>query len=443
MKKIINFILMLTILTTVLNVSVLASSNITVMVDNNPVNFTDAHPFIENNRTMVPVRAIAEAMGANVEWNGETSTVTLTKDSYSSILKIGEYKITISNKNETVVKNMDTKAIVINGRTFIPARFVGYGLGYDVEWKDPVVYYTFINKQTTDFDKEVDPNAKYPNKHPYKPGVEFSYYDGYGDVKVVNGDDGDVVPMKNSLGNTIYKFEGNAFRYNQTPFYMIFDSERLNIDLENKSPEENLKNFKEVFEDISREKVEQETQVTSAIVYYLSFNTVDNVANISYDLNRKIFGLEKYNKYKWVICNTKVMTNFSNYLYLSDLNEYVSGTKHEAIVYDGAEKNTLMLLNTFLGQDGQKIWQMLYEYYNNCGKQYVAPNTYWPYPEMKKPPITKEIVEMYDLEFVEYETDENGFQYTTIHCPQINRDVAIKMSPIGPSHASIGYSILF
>lgn len=380
-------------------------------------------------------------MEATVDWNEKTNTVTLTKGSFSLTLKIGQYKTAFGDGATTITKSMDTKAILINGRTYIPARFVGYALGYSVEWKDPVVYYTFINKQTTDF--EVDPSVKYPNKYTHKPGVEFSYYDGYGDVKVVNGDDGDVVPMKNSLGNTIYKYEGNAFRYNQTPFYMIFDSERLDIDLENKSPEDNLKNFKEVFEDISREKAEQETRVTSATIYYLSFNTVDNVANIGYDPNRKIFGLEKYNKYKWVICNTKVMTDFSNYLYLSEFGGYINGTKHEAIVYDGAEKNTLMLLNTFLGEDGQKIWQMLYEYYNNCGKQYVAPNTYWPYPEMKKPPITKEIVEMYDLEFIEYEADEMGVQYTTIHCPQTNRDVAIKMDPIGPSHALNGYSILF
>jgi len=353
--KIINLVLALSIMLIMVAIPVTANSNIQLVVDGNPVVFTDAYPFVENGRTLVPVRSLAEAMEATVDWNGETNTVTLTKGEFSLSLKIGAYKTAFGNGKETINKDMDTKAIVINGRTYIPARFVGYGLGYDVEWKDPVVYYTFTNKQTTDFEVKVDPNTKYPNKYPHNDQT-FSYYDGYGDVKIVNGDDGDVVPdikedgtiRKNIYGQIVYRYDGNAFDYKFTPISMIFDSENLNIDIENKSPEENLKNFKKVFEDIAREKAEEEI-TNNYNVLYLSYNTVDNVANISYDSNREIFGLKKYNKYKWVICNTKVMTDFSNYLFLSDYNEYINGTKHESIAYDGGSKNTLMLLNTFLG----------------------------------------------------------------------------------------------
>ena len=447
LHKLVAVVLTLSTLALAITLPAVAQPEIQLVVDGVPVVFTDAYPMVDNGRTLVPVRALSEAMNATVDYDSETNTVTLTKGDFSLVLRIGNYKSYFKNGKETVTKGMDSKAVIINGRTYLPARYVGYGLGYSVEWKSPTVYYTFINKQTTDF--EIDANVKYPNKYPHYSQT-FSYYNGYGDVMVANGDDGDVVPdikedgtiRKNVYGQIVYRFDGNAFDYKFSPFYMIFDSDELNIDLVNKTPDENLNNFKEVFEDIAREKAEQEISDNSNVLY-LSYNTVDNVTNVSYDANRRIFGLDKYNKYKWVICNTMVMTDFSNYLFSSDYNEYIRGTAHQSIAYDGGSKNTLMLLSSFLGEDGQKIWQMLHDYHNNCGKQYVAPETYWPYPEMAKPPIGKEIVEMYDLKFVEYETDGNGFQYTTIFCPTAKREVALKLLPIGPTHAYVGYTILF
>ena len=51
----------------------LAAEPITVVLDCAPVEFTQ-EPVILNDRTLVPVRAIFEAMGASVDWNGETQT---------------------------------------------------------------------------------------------------------------------------------------------------------------------------------------------------------------------------------------------------------------------------------------------------------------------------------------------------------------------------------
>ncbi|RQD70827.1 MAG: copper amine oxidase N-terminal domain-containing protein, partial [Tindallia sp. MSAO_Bac2] len=52
--------------------SILGSVEGGVFVDGERLDFPDAEPFIRDGRTLVPIRAIAEALGSEVEWNGET-----------------------------------------------------------------------------------------------------------------------------------------------------------------------------------------------------------------------------------------------------------------------------------------------------------------------------------------------------------------------------------
>ena len=53
----------------------LADDNITVTVNGNNVSFVEITPFIENDHTLVPMREIFEALGADVQWDNETRTV--------------------------------------------------------------------------------------------------------------------------------------------------------------------------------------------------------------------------------------------------------------------------------------------------------------------------------------------------------------------------------
>ena len=64
------------------------TSGIKVLLDGKALTF-DVPPQLINNRTMVPLRAIFEAMGAKVDWNGDTQTVTGTKDSTVVVLVVG------------------------------------------------------------------------------------------------------------------------------------------------------------------------------------------------------------------------------------------------------------------------------------------------------------------------------------------------------------------
>ena len=91
-----------------------------------------ALPVIQEGRTLVPFRAIFEALGAEVEWEPETQTVTATQDTITLRLKIGE---PLLYKNAAPIP-MDTAAALIQDRTFVPLRAVSEALDYLVTWED-------------------------------------------------------------------------------------------------------------------------------------------------------------------------------------------------------------------------------------------------------------------------------------------------------------------
>ncbi|SKC70497.1 copper amine oxidase N-terminal domain-containing protein [Maledivibacter halophilus] len=106
-------------------------NTVDVEVDGVKIKFKDAKPFInKQNRTVVPVRFIAEALGAKVDWNGETRTVIIDQDQKHIELAIGAMEAIVNS--ETV--KFDTKAQIYFDRTFVPLRFVSEALGATVGW---------------------------------------------------------------------------------------------------------------------------------------------------------------------------------------------------------------------------------------------------------------------------------------------------------------------
>lgn len=106
-----------------------AKEDITVIVSGEKVKF-DVEPEITDGRTMVPVRAIFEAMGATVSWDPDSAAVTAEKLGRTVEFVIGEKEADYSGKK---VK-MDVPAVIKEGRTLVPARFSAEGLGYVVSW---------------------------------------------------------------------------------------------------------------------------------------------------------------------------------------------------------------------------------------------------------------------------------------------------------------------
>lgn len=90
----------------------------------------DVVPFVENNRTLVPVRFISEQMGADVSYDMETQKVTIKKDSDTIEMTLGSNKI-YKNGVETEI---DVCANAYNNRTFVPLRACAEALGKEVFW---------------------------------------------------------------------------------------------------------------------------------------------------------------------------------------------------------------------------------------------------------------------------------------------------------------------
>lgn len=102
-----------------------------VVMDGRKIWFPDQQAFVDgNNRTLVPVRFVAETMGAKVGWEAETQSVPIEKDDQRIRLTIGESQALV---NERVVE-FDTQAIKSGGRTLVPLRFVSEVLGAEVKW---------------------------------------------------------------------------------------------------------------------------------------------------------------------------------------------------------------------------------------------------------------------------------------------------------------------
>ncbi len=104
-------------------------SQVKVAIDENAVTF-DVPPFIEQDRTFVPVRAIFEALGAQVSWDGTTKTVTAKKDDTTVTLCIGKKEITVNGMG----KELDIAPQIVHDRTLVPARAVSEAFGYNVGW---------------------------------------------------------------------------------------------------------------------------------------------------------------------------------------------------------------------------------------------------------------------------------------------------------------------
>jgi hypothetical protein len=91
---------------------------------------TNIPPVLEKNRTLVPLRAICEALGSTVEWVDADQSITVTKENTSISLKIGSEE---ALKDGTIVA-LDVAPYTINGRTMVPLRFISESLGAQVRW---------------------------------------------------------------------------------------------------------------------------------------------------------------------------------------------------------------------------------------------------------------------------------------------------------------------
>ena len=104
---------------------------ITVTLDGNPISF-DVPPQLIEGRTMVPLRKIFEALGAEVSWDDATQTASGVK---------GDTTVKITINEKVLYKNgqaitLDVPAQLVNDRTLVPARAISESFEVKVDWDD-------------------------------------------------------------------------------------------------------------------------------------------------------------------------------------------------------------------------------------------------------------------------------------------------------------------
>ena len=143
--------------------SELNANSIPVFVDGVQIDF-DQQPIIQDDRTLVPLRGVFEALGATVYWNNDTRSVTAYKDGTTVELAIGSSAMYVNGQP----KYLDVAGQIINDRTMVPLRAISEAFGAGVYWdNDTRTVRVYSDESTIPSDPDEpdveDPDVDTPN----------------------------------------------------------------------------------------------------------------------------------------------------------------------------------------------------------------------------------------------------------------------------------------
>ncbi len=125
---------------------------VSLTLDGNPMSM-DVKPFIDaNGRTIVPIAFVSQSMGYKVGWEGTTKKVTVEGPAGTLILTIGS-KVALVNGKDVLI---DTEAVIVQGRTMVPLRFVMEQMGATVGFESATKTVTLMSASTTSTKKVID-----------------------------------------------------------------------------------------------------------------------------------------------------------------------------------------------------------------------------------------------------------------------------------------------
>ncbi|MFG1732228.1 copper amine oxidase N-terminal domain-containing protein [Paenibacillus sp. 843] len=109
------------------------ASEVRVSVDGREVQFPDEHPYVDqrSNLTMVPLAFVSDKLGATAKWNGKLKQITISLNRDIIILVIGQNHALVNGKRV----DFEGSAVLKNGRTMVPLRFISETLHAIVEWQ--------------------------------------------------------------------------------------------------------------------------------------------------------------------------------------------------------------------------------------------------------------------------------------------------------------------
>ncbi len=130
LRRIASLLLVLALTAGLLAVPAGADSSISVTVDGAPLTGLTVQPEVSSGCTMVPLRAITEALGSTVGWNSSTKAITVDRAGTHIELAIWSKTATV---NGTAVQ-LDAVPYSRKGVTLVPVRFLAEALGEQVTW---------------------------------------------------------------------------------------------------------------------------------------------------------------------------------------------------------------------------------------------------------------------------------------------------------------------
>ena len=108
-----------------------AQPQITVVVNESSLVFPDAQPFVDaKGRTQTPAKYIGEALGATVTWDAKSKKAEFYFGDTELVIYIGKSSYQLNGQT----KQMDTTAIIKDGRTYVPAKYIAEAFGAKVKW---------------------------------------------------------------------------------------------------------------------------------------------------------------------------------------------------------------------------------------------------------------------------------------------------------------------
>jgi len=205
-----------------------AADSIPIFVDGEELNM-DVPARVLNDRTMIPIRAVTEAVGCMVEWYGEDQRIVINAPAEGEpliVMHIGDQQATVNNYNgetdevsgKTVT--IDAPPVLIDGRALVPLRFIAETIGFEVEWNNNQVYlfsvlYDGGRGRGDTFDTDSDDDL------PYWNGMNFGPNLSYNEEYEVRSDPGEYASAAEGAKLTFdtMKENGNVPEYSDTVEY--------------------------------------------------------------------------------------------------------------------------------------------------------------------------------------------------------------------------------
>lgn len=189
-----------------LNHSTFAQEPIFVKINGNLLNYKGASPQITNQRAMVPIRETAEALGATLEWNKVTETMTIIKGSRISVHKMRSNTITVNG----VAKTFDTPSINVKDRTLMPVLMLSEAVGNKVSWDNPTRTVNIVSDSPTVIDAIPDKNSV---ENGQRLIITVNATSSTERIKIVDINDGSIVSE-----NTTYTINTDGTKMFSIPF---------------------------------------------------------------------------------------------------------------------------------------------------------------------------------------------------------------------------------